>query len=60
MDKKESAGVDVKAVSEGLPKQWQKFIGCCEHLKYGELAKVQIQDGLPVSAEGVKRKSRFT
>lgn len=38
---------------------WQRLMDYCQQLKHGELAKVQIQDGLPVCAEYVKKKVKF-
>ena len=38
---------------------WTKFIAYCEDLRYGELTRLQIQDGLPVSAENVRKKVKF-
>jgi hypothetical protein len=32
----------------------------CEDLRFGELSRLQIQDGLPVSAECVRKKVRFS
>ena len=39
---------------------WVRFIRYCEDLKFGELTRLQIQDGLPISAEYVKKKVKFT
>jgi hypothetical protein len=39
---------------------WYSFIRYCENLKYGEIEKLKIQDGLPLLAEEVRRKIRFT
>jgi len=38
---------------------WFSFIKYCEELKYGEIEKLKIQDGLPMIAEEVKRKIKF-
>lgn len=38
---------------------WFSFIKYCEDLKYGEVEKLKIQDGLPMLAEEVKRKIQF-
>lgn len=38
---------------------WVKFIQYCEKLGFGELQKVQIQDGVPVSAELAMKKVKF-
>lgn len=39
---------------------WYSFIMYCESLKYGEIKKIKIQDGVPVFAEEAKRKIKFT
>lgn len=39
---------------------WHSFIKYCESLRYGEIDKVKIQDGLPMIAEEVKKKIKFT
>jgi hypothetical protein len=39
---------------------WYSFIKYCETLKYGEIDKLKIQDGLPMLAEEVKRKIKFS
>lgn len=38
---------------------WYSFIKYCETLKYGDIEKLKIQDGLPMIAEEVKRKIKF-
>jgi hypothetical protein len=38
---------------------WLAFIRYCGELKYGEIDKLKIQDGLPLLAEEVRRKIRF-
>lgn len=38
---------------------WQRLMDYCHQLNHGELAKVMIQDGLPVCAEYVKKKVKF-
>ncbi len=39
---------------------WYSFIKYCEELRYGEIEKLKIQDGLPMLAEEVKKKVKFT
>lgn len=39
---------------------WYAFMKFCETLGYGEIEKLKIQDGLPMLAEEVKKKVRFT
>ena len=35
---------------------WEAFIRLCRQIGFGELERVKLQDGLPVSVEVVKRK----
>jgi len=39
---------------------WYSFIKYCESLGYGEIEKLKIQDGLPMLAEEVKKKIKFS
>jgi len=39
---------------------WYSFIKYCEDLKYGEISKLKIQDGLPLIAEETKKKVKFS
>lgn len=39
---------------------WRSFIKYCESLGFGEINRLKIQDGLPVMAEEVRTKVRFT
>ena len=39
---------------------WFIFIKYCQELKFGEIAKLRIQNGLPTIAEEVKKKIKFT
>jgi len=43
-----------------LSTAWVNFIRFCERVGFGELDRVQIQNGVPVSAESVKEKVKFT
>lgn len=38
---------------------WYSFIKYCETLEYGEIDKLKIQDGLPVSADKALKKTKF-
>lgn len=38
---------------------WYSFIKYCESLRFGEIEKLKIQDGLPVMAEEVRNKVEF-
>ena len=48
-----------KAASSEIHPSWFHLIRYCEELQYGELTKLQIQNGLPTSAEYVKKKIKF-
>jgi hypothetical protein len=39
---------------------WCSFIKYCEDLRYGEIERLKIQDGLPMLAEAVKKKVKFS
>lgn len=38
---------------------WRAFIRYCEELRYGEIERLKIQDGMPVLAEVVEKKIKF-
>jgi hypothetical protein len=42
-----------------LPAAWQEFIRYCRELKFGDIERLSIQDGVPVLAEVVRKKVRF-
>lgn len=41
------------------PPGWEAFIVFCRDLQFGEIERLKIQDGIPVSAETVKTKIKF-
>ena len=41
-------------------KQWQAFIAFCRELGHGEIQVLKIQDGVPVLAEKVIEKIKFS
>ena len=43
----------------GLHPAWKAFIQYCRDLDHGEIECIKIQNGLPVSAEVIKRKIRW-
>ena len=45
---------------ERIHESWLAFIHYCTTLKHGEIERLKIQDGLPVLAEVVKEKIKFT
>lgn len=53
-------GRDMGADLVDLNPQWIKFIRYCEKIGFGELQKIQIQNGIPVSAEKATKKIKFS
>ena len=43
-----------------LHPNWVAFFRFCTELKFGEIERLSIQDGLPVLAEMTKKKVKFT
>jgi len=39
---------------------WQRLMRYCEELGHGEIEKLKIQDGLPMTAEVTTRKVKFS
>jgi len=39
---------------------WRAFFRYCQELGHGEIERLKIQDGLPMLAEVVKEKIKFT
>ena len=54
--KNESSGKKVQLISE----EWERLIRFCQQLGYGEIEKLRIQDGVPVIADIVREKVKFT
>jgi hypothetical protein len=60
-------GMKEKKMNESSPKNryihihpiWYTFIKYCESVKFGEIESLKIQDGLPMVAEGIKKKILF-
>jgi hypothetical protein len=38
---------------------WRAFITLCESIRFGEIEKLSIKDGLPFLAEEVRKKTKF-
>ena len=64
--KKKEAPPGMKVVPVGsedannaLHPAWQALIRFCRELKHGEIERINIQDGLPVSAEVTRKKIRW-
>lgn len=54
--KNEASGKAVPLISE----EWARLIRFCQQLGYGEIEKLKIQDGVPVIADIVREKVKFT
>lgn len=39
---------------------WRAFVHYCQKLRFGEIERLSIQDGLPVLAELTTKKVKFT
>lgn len=44
----------------GLHPAWLLFIRHCQQLGFGEISQLKIQDGVPVMAEEIKKKIKFS
>ena len=54
-----TVAIDSEDTSQALHPAWQELIRFCRDLKHGEIERINIQDGLPVSAEVIKKKIRW-
>ena len=45
---------------QGVPEPWARLIRFCQQLGHGEIEKLKIQDGVPVIADLVREKVKFT
>ena len=45
---------------QGIPEPWARLIRFCQELGHGEIEKLKIQDGMPVIADVVREKVKFT
>jgi len=48
-----------EAAGSGLHPAWRALIRFCREVGHGEIERIRIQDGLPVSAEVVTKKIRW-
>lgn len=51
---------DSKKVVQLISEEWAKLIRYCQQLGHGEIEKLKIQDGVPVIADVVREKVKFT
>lgn len=49
-----------KTAVRGIPEPWIRLIRFCQELGHGEIEKLKIQDGMPVIADVVREKIKFT
>ena len=47
-------------VVQGVPEPWARLIRFCQELGHGEIEKLKIQDGMPVIADVIREKVKFT
>jgi len=47
-------------VVQPIAEQWARLIKFCQQLGHGEIEKLKIQDGVPVLADVVREKIKFT
>lgn len=45
---------------QSVPEPWVKLIRFCQRLGHGEIERLKIQDGVPVIADVVREKVKFT
>ena len=43
-----------------LNRGWERFIAFCQTLGHGEIEKLKVQDGVPMMAETVTKKVKFS
>jgi len=51
---------DRKKVVQLISEEWARLIRFCQQLGHGEIEKLKIQDGVPVMADVVREKVKFT
>jgi len=51
---------DSKKVVQLISEEWARLIKFCQQLGHGEIEKLKIQDGVPVIADVVREKVKFT
>lgn len=49
-----------RKLAQSVPEPWAKLIRFCQQLGHGEIEKLKIQDGVPVIADVVREKVKFT
>ena len=54
------SGVQEPHVCGSLHPAWVEFIRFCRQMRHGEIDQLKIQDGLPMLAETVRQKVKFT
>jgi len=54
------SGVQEPHVCGSLHPAWVEFIRFCGQMRHGEIDQLKIQDGLPMLAEPVRQKVKFS
>ena len=60
LNKPETTVAAGEYAKKALHPLWRAFIRYCSELQHGEIEVLKIQDGVPVFAEAVKKKIKFT
>ena len=50
----------IASTQDGLHPAWQAMIRFCQEMGYGEISCIKIDDGIPVAAEVVTKKIRWS
>ena len=58
-DRRQVVAMPPVQARESLPAAWVEFIRYCRDLRYGEIERLIIQDGVPVLAEVISKKIKF-
>ena len=51
---------DLRNAQKEVHPAWAAFIQYCELLRHGDIEKLKIQDGLPMLAEVIREKIKFS
>ena len=50
----------MESAEEGLHPAWRAMIRFCREMGYGEISCIKIHDGIPIAAEVVTKKIRWS
>ena len=60
IDTSDGDAVNELLARAGIPPAWAAFVRYCQQLRHGEIERLKIQDGLPMIADIVRQKVKFT